>query len=187
MTRHEDDEAFRDAMAGVLPLDPNRRTPQPVYREPVPLSAREREVMRELDALVNGELPFDVRHSDELLEGCVPGLDPRVLRRLRKGEFTPQADLDLHGTDAATARGLVETLVVESHARGLRCLRVVHGRGRRSPNGEAVLKPSLPRWLERGPARRIVLAYTSAPPSDGGAGATYILLRKGPGRRGPVG
>ncbi len=187
MTRHDDDEAFLSAMAGVQPFDPNRRTPQPVYREPVPPSAREAEVMRELDALVNGELPFDVRHSDELLEGCVPGLDPRVLRRLRKGEFTPQADLDLHGTDAATARGLVEALIVESHARGLRCLRVVHGRGRRSPNGEAVLKPSLPRWLERGPARRIVLAYASAPPSDGGAGATYVLLRKGPGRRGPTG
>ena len=174
-------------MAGIAPLVPSLRPPQPVYREPMPLSEREREVMRELDALVNGELPFDVRHSDELLEGCVPGLDPRVLKRLRRGEFTPQADLDLHGTDAATARGLVEAFVVESHARGLRCLRVVHGRGRRSPNGEAVLKPSLPRWLERGPARRIVLAYTSAPPPDGGAGATYILLRRGPGRRGAAG
>jgi DNA-nicking Smr family endonuclease len=176
--RQEDEDAFRDAMAGVQPLDPNRRLPQPVYREPTPLSEREREVMRELDALVNGDLPFDERHSDERLDGCVPGLDPRVLRRLRKGEFTPQADLDLHGTDAATARVLVEAFVVESHARGLRCLRIVHGRGRRSPNGEPVLKPSLPRWLARGPARRIVLAYASAPPADGGAGATYVLLRR---------
>ena len=107
--------------------------------------------------------PFDVRDSDEVMEGCVPGLDPRVLRRLRRGEFTPQADLDLHGSDAATARVLVEAFVVESHGRGLRCLRIVHGRGRRSPNGEAVLKPSLPRWLARGPARLIVLAYTRGP------------------------
>jgi hypothetical protein len=120
-------------------------------------------VIRELDALVNGEGPFDIRDIDEVMEGCVPGLDPRVLRRLRRGEFTPQADLDLHGCDAATARVLVEEFIVESHARGLRCLRIVHGRGNRSPNGEAVLKPSLPRWLARGPARLIVLAWTAAP------------------------
>jgi DNA-nicking Smr family endonuclease len=181
--RNDDDAAFAEAMAGIAPLEPTQRPPQPIYREPVPLSAREREVMRELDAIVNGEAPFDVRDSDEFMEGCVPGLDPRVLRRLRRGEFTAQADLDLHGTDAATARALVEAFVVESHARALRCLRIVHGRGKRSPNGEAVLKPSLPRWLARGPARLIVLAYTSAPQSDGGTGASYVLLRKGPGRR----
>ncbi len=180
-----DDEAWSDAVAGVQPIARTQRTPQPRYFEPVALSAREREVMRELDALLNGDLPFGTRHDDEVIEGCVPGLDPRVLRRLRRGEFTPQADLDLHGTDAETARGLVESFIVESHARGLRCLRIVHGRGRRSPNGEAVLKPALPRWLARGPARLIVLAYTSAPRADGGTGASYVLLRKGPGRRPP--
>ncbi len=178
----EDDEAFEKAMAGVRPLERRQHAPQPRYREPVPISAREREVVRELDALVNGDGPFDIRDSEEVMEGCVPGLDPRVLRRLRRGEFTPQADLDLHGCDAETARGLVEAFVVESHQRGLRCLRIVHGRGNRSPNG-AVLKPSLPRWLARGPARRIVLAWTSAPRTDGGTGASYVLLRKGPGGR----
>jgi DNA-nicking Smr family endonuclease len=170
-------------MAGVRPLERTRQPPRTRYREPVPLSAREREVIAELDALVNGKGAFDVRESEELLEGCVPGLDPRVLRRLRRGEFTPQADLDLHGCDAATARGLVEEFVVESHARGLRCLRIVHGRGNRSPNREAVLKPSLPRWLARGPARLVVLAFTSARQVDGGAGASYVLLRRGAGAR----
>lgn len=179
----DEDDDFAAAMADVQPLERTQLAPQPRYREPVALSEREREVMRELDALVKGEVPFDVRHDDERIEGCVPGLDPRVLRGLRKGEFTPQADLDLHGADAESARARVEAFIVESHARGLRCLRVVHGRGRRSPNGEAVLKPSLPRWLARGPARLIVLAYTSATPPDGGTGASYILLRKGPGRR----
>ena len=175
----EDEALFAEAVAGVAPLVQTRRPPAPVYREPIPLSEREREVIRELDALVNGEAPFDVRHSDEFMSGCVPGLDPRVLRQLRKGEFTPQADLDLHGSDAASARALVESFIVGAHARGLRCLRIVHGRGNRSPNGEAVLKPSLPRWLGRGPARLIVLAYSSAPPTDGGTGATYVLLRRG--------
>ncbi|MFI5315279.1 MAG: Smr/MutS family protein [Myxococcota bacterium] len=175
----EDERLFAEAVAGVSPLTQNRRPPAPVYREPTPLSEREREVIRELDAIVSGEAPFDARDSDDFMSGCVPGLDPRVLRSLRKGEFTPQADLDLHGSDAASARGLVESFVVTAHARGLRCLRIVHGRGNRSPNGEPVLKPSLPRWLGRGPARRIVLAYSSAPQTDGGTGATYVLLRKG--------
>jgi len=183
----DDDEAlFAAAVAGVAKLAQTRRPPAPVFHEPVPLSEREREVIRELDALVSGEAPFDVRDGDEYLCGGVPGLDPRVLRSLRKGEFTRQADLDLHGCDAESARGLVESFVVTAHARGLRCVRIVHGRGNRSPNGEAVLRPSLPRWLGRGPARRIVLAYTSATPNDGGTGAMYVLLRKGGGaRRGP--
>ena len=174
----EDDALFAEAMAGVQVISQTIRPLAPVYREPIPLSEREREVIRELDALVNGDAPFDLTHSDEFMSGCVPGLDPRVLRRLRKGEFTPQADLDLHGCDAATARALVEDFVVDAHARGLRCLRIVHGRGKRSPNGEPVLRPSLPRWLARGPARLIVLAYTSAPPTDGGTGASYVLLAR---------
>lgn len=174
----EDDLLFAEAMADVQVIAQTRLPPAPVYREPIPLSEREREVIRELDALVNGDAPFDLTHSDEFMSGCVPGLDPRVLRRLRKGEFTPQADLDLHGSDAATARALVEAFVVDAHARGLRCLRIVHGRGRRSPNGEPVLRPSLPRWLARGPARLLVLAYTSAPPHDGGTGASYVLLAR---------
>lgn len=174
----EDDALFAEAMAGVQVLAQTRLPPAPVYREPVPLSEREREVIRELDALVNGDAPFDLTHSDEFMSGCVPGLDPRVLRRLRKGEFTPQADLDLHGSDAETARVLVEEFIVAAHARGLRCLRIVHGRGKRSPNGEPVLRPALPRWLARGPARLIVLAYTSAPQHDGGTGASYVLLAR---------
>jgi DNA-nicking Smr family endonuclease len=175
----EDEALFAEAVAGVAPFEQTRRPPAPIYREPTPLSEREREVIRELDALVSGDAPFDARHSDEFMSGCVPGLDPRVLRQLRRGEFTPQADLDLHGSDAASARTLVESFIVGAHARGLRCLRIVHGRGHRSPNGEAVLKPSLPRWLARGPARLIVLAYSSAPKTDGGTGALYVLLRKG--------
>ncbi len=179
--RSDDEAAFAEAMAGVRKLESEQRGPQIHYRKPVPLSDREREVMRELDALVNGEGAFDLRDSGEVMEGSVPGLDRRILRGLRRGEFTLQADLDLHGSDAATARGLVERFIVESHARGLRCVRIVHGRGNRSPNGEAVLKPSLPRWLARGPARQIVLAFTAARQADGGQGASYVLLRRGPG------
>jgi DNA-nicking Smr family endonuclease len=181
--RQDDDELFAAEMDDVRPLEQDRVVPEPVFRRPVPLSEREREVLLELDRLVSGEAPFDLRDSDEYIEGKVRGLDPRVVKRLHRGEFTVQADLDLHGQDAATARVQVEHTISACHARGLRCIRIVHGRGRNSPGGEPVLKHSLPRWLARGPARRIVLAYVSAAAADGGAGATYVLLRRPGGRR----
>ena len=89
-----------------------------------------------------------------------------------------QADLDLHGSDAPTARVRVERFLLEAQGRDLRCVRIVHGRGKNSPGGVSVLKTSLPRWLSRGPARHAVLAYTSAAPRDGGPGASYVLLRR---------
>jgi DNA-nicking Smr family endonuclease len=180
--RDPEDDLFAEEMADVRRLEQDRHLPELCLRTPVPLSKREREVLRELDRLVAGEGPFDLRDSDEYIEGKVAGLDPRVVKRLRRGEFTVQADLDLHGQDAASARVAVERYIQECHSRGLRCVRIVHGRGRNSPGGVPVLKDSLPRWLSRGPARLIVLAYTTAARKDGGAGATYVLLRKPRGR-----
>jgi DNA-nicking Smr family endonuclease len=174
----EDEVLFEEAMEGVRRIDPVHRIPEPVFRPPVTISEREHEVLQELDALVAGAGELELHDPDDQIAARVPGLDPRVLRRLAAGEFTVQADLDLHGSDAATARGLVETFIVAAHARGLRCLRIIHGRGRGSPGGVPVLKGQLPRWLARGPARLLVLAYTTATPRDGGAGATYVLLRR---------
>jgi DNA-nicking Smr family endonuclease len=166
-------------MADVQPIARDRIAPEMHYRTPVTISQHERAVLRELDELVAGEGDVELADPDDTLQGAVPGLDPRVVKRLRKGEFTLQADLDLHGSDAQTARGLLERFLIDTHGRGLRCVRVVHGRGKNSPGGVPVLKANLPRWLARGPARHLVLAYTSATPQDGGAGATYVLLRRG--------
>jgi DNA-nicking Smr family endonuclease len=171
-------ELFEAAMADVAPIERDRHLPHPIDRRAISISEREREALRELDGLVAGEGQLELQDTDDLIEGRVPGLDPRVVKQLRKGEFTVQSDLDLHGMTAEEARGLVERFITGAHARGLRCLRIVHGKGRGSPGGVPVIKASLPRWLARGPARRIVLAYTSAPPHDGGSGATYVLLRK---------
>jgi DNA-nicking Smr family endonuclease len=179
------DEAalFESEVAGVRRLEHDAHVPGVVYRAAVRISEREREALRELDLVLSGDAPFELAESEEYIEGRVPGVDRRVLRRLHAGEFTVQADVDLHGRDAQTARRLVAKLVADSHARGLRCVRIVHGRGRGSPNGEPVLKASLPRWLSRGPTRHLVLAWATAPRHDGGAGATYVLLRRERGRR----
>ncbi len=178
-----DQALFEEAMSGVLRLEQDRSDPQIVFRTPVPHSEREREVLQELDRLIEEESPLPLTETGEYMEGAVRGLDPRVVRQLRRGEFTLQAELDLHGVVAETARGLVERCIEACHARGLRCVRIVHGRGRNSPGGVPVLKARLPRWLARGPARQIVLAYTSALPHAGGAGAAYVLLRSRRRRR----
>jgi DNA-nicking Smr family endonuclease len=178
VSRNRDSDLFREAMSDVEPLDHDRHVPEIRYREPVSIGQIEREVLRELDALVRGEGELVLQDSSDYREAKVPGLDPRSMKQLRRGEFTIQADLDLHGKDATTARGLVERFVIDTRARGLRCVRIVHGRGRNSPGGVSVLQQSLPRWLARGPARLLVLAYCTAPPNDGGAGATYVLLRR---------
>jgi len=165
-------------MAGVRVLEQDRLVPEPIWRPVATISDREREALRALDELVSGMAPLPVLHSEELIRGQVEGLDPRVVRQLARGEFTVQAEFDLHGTDAATARQLIERFLVDAHARQLRCIKIVHGKGRGSRDGVPVLKAQLPRWLARGPARLLVLAYTSAPPRDGGSGACYVLLRR---------
>jgi DNA-nicking Smr family endonuclease len=180
-------DLFRAAMQeeGVEPIESDRRLPEPVDRKVATISERERSALRELDELVAGTGPFDASDLDERIEGVVPGLNPLVVMDLRRGDFTVQADLDLHGTRVDDARTLVERFLATSHQRGLRCVRIVHGRGKHSADGIPVLKAALPGWLSRGPARRALLAYTTAPPRDGGAGAIYVLLRRPQGPKRP--
>jgi DNA-nicking Smr family endonuclease len=173
---------FEETVSDVRPLEQDLHLPEPLYLKPTPISAREADALRELDALVQGRTPLLWRDSEQWLQGSVPGLDPRVVRQLCAGEFTVQAQIDLHGIDSRTARVLVERFLLDAAARRLRCVRIVHGRGRGSPQGVPVIKRQLPRWLARGPARHWVLAYSSATPQDGGAGATYVLLRQSLGR-----
>lgn len=169
-------------MRDVAPLDaadrervPEARPSEAIERSP---TSEEAEALAALSDLVAGEVRFDVTDSVEFLEGAVVGLDPRLARRLRRGDFAWQAWIDLHGMAAAPAREAVEAFLRRSLREGHRCVLIVHGRGRRSKDGEPVLKPRLVSWLSRGAMGRMVLAFCSARPHDGGAGALYVLLRR---------
>jgi DNA-nicking Smr family endonuclease len=171
-------------MADVRRLDRETRVDAPApstetVRRPVDEDA---EALAVLSDLVTGNGDFDISDSSEYVEGAVVGLDPRILRRLRRGEFAYQAILDLHGMSAAAARIEVERFVVGAGAEGHRAVLIVHGRGRNSKDNVPVLKERLKSWLARGRIGRGILAFTSARPADGGAGALYVLLRR---RRGP--
>ncbi|MHB1844007.1 MAG: Smr/MutS family protein [Deltaproteobacteria bacterium] len=127
---------------------------------------------------MRGEAAFHVAETTEFIEGAVADLDRRTRLRLRRGELSVQAHLDLHGLTREEARVAVEQFVRSQRLRGHRCVLIVHGRGLNSKDGVPVLKEALARWLSRGPLGRSVLAFCTARPCDGGGGALYLLLRR---------
>jgi DNA-nicking Smr family endonuclease len=120
---------------------------------------------------------FDVEtllHTDDQLSYRRPGLGADVMRKLREGHWSIQKHIDLHGLRVDEAREALGHFVRESHQLGLRCVRVVHGKGLGSPGRTPVLKARVLRWLVQ---KKEVLAFVQARPADGGAGALVVLLR----------
>jgi DNA-nicking Smr family endonuclease len=138
----------------------------------------EAEVLAELSDLVAGQGEFDITETEEYVEGMRVGLDPRLITRLRHGEYAMQAHLDLHGMIQADAKAALTAFVLDAVRKGLRAVLIVHGRGLGSPGGRPVLKHGAANWLSHGTVGGHVLAFTTARPQDGGAGATYVLLRR---------
>ncbi|AGY91954.1 hypothetical protein SPICUR_04885 [Spiribacter curvatus] len=178
MEDHDSDTAlFRAAMEDVNPLDRDdapdlrRRRPPPV---PGQRRADDRAVLREL---AEGERDGSELGAElgEALAWSRAGLHRKTLRRLRRGEFSVMAELDLHGHTADSARRLMHDFLNECHRRHMGCVRVIHGKGRRSSNAGPVLKGQVDRWLRQ---RDDILAFCSARPVDGGTGALYVLLRR---------
>lgn len=124
---------------------------------------------------------FDVGtllETDEHLSYRRPGIGPDVTRRLRSGQWRVQAELDLHGLRRDDARTALSHFIREATLRGLRCVRVVHGKGLGSPGKTPVLKSRVHSWLVQ---KSEVLAFVQARPAEGGSGALLVLLR---GQRG---
>jgi DNA-nicking Smr family endonuclease len=135
---------------------------------------------------VRGEGRFDLSDQDEWVEGCWHELDPTVMRRLRRGEFSVQGHVDLHGLVVEEAHVALAGFVRQGRLAGKRCLLVVHGRGHHSKDRTPVLKERVVAWLSRGRLAREILAFCTARPHDGGAGALYVLLRRGGEQRPPA-
>jgi DNA-nicking Smr family endonuclease len=175
-----DDELWSAAVSGVT-----RTAPGPARVEPPPPAAKPGEfwhpdldALRALEALVSGEAPFDLSDSDEFIEGRVPGLDAGIVRRLRRGDFAVQGHVDLHGMTRDEAKAAVDAFLKASRQAGKRCVLLVHGRGIHSKDQVPILKEALKSWLATARFGRHVLAFATARPADGGAGAIYVLLRR---------
>ena len=122
---------------------------------------------------------FDVAsllETDAALSYTQSGVGPDVARKLRRGVWAVQAELDLHGLRIADAREALAHFIREAQKQGWRCLRVVHGKGLGSPGKTPVLKSRVHSWLMQ---KSEVLAYVQAKPADGGAGALLVLLQPG--------
>ncbi len=183
-----EEDLFSRHMQEVTRLKSDGRVRVNTVPPPLPLRAQteENEALAELYDLVAGRTGFDITDTDEYVEACVSGLDIRLVRKLRSGEFSRQAALDLHGMTSDAAQVEVEQFVLKAVNSGLRCLLIVHGRGRNSPGQVPILKDRLRQWLTRGKLCRLVLAFATARAHDGGPGALYVLLRRERGRKQPV-
>ncbi len=173
---------FLDAMSDVDPLSGGRnmitRIPSPDIRPAHHIRDDDLEVMAHLSDLVSGNVEMDITFSDEYIEGAISGFSRKLLKRLKKGRFPIQDYVDLHGLTKQEAETKIRNFLLQSQQLGLRCVLVVHGRGLNSENNIPILKERLPVWLTRGPVKKIVLAFSTARPYDGGTGAIYVLLRK---------
>jgi DNA-nicking Smr family endonuclease len=175
-----DDDLWAQATAGVSRLERGPGVADPLPPAPGPRQVRhpDLDAVDELRALVDGDAPFDLSDSDEFIEGCVAGLDPAVVRKLRRGDYAVQGHVDLHGLRRDEAKAAVDRFLRDARAAGKRCVLLVHGRGSHSKDQVPVLKDALRTWLATARFGRYVLAFATARPQDGGAGAVYVLLRR---------
>ncbi len=174
-----DAELFRREMQGTSRLvTQGRERPVEAERAARQRLSEDAEAYAQLSDLLSGTGSFDISDTDEYIEGIAHGLDRRLLTRLRRGDFALQAHVDLHGLNREEARLRVETFLHESRTNDRRCVLIVHGRGLNSKDQIPVLKDAVRMWLQRGRIAKSVLAFATARPTDGGAGAVYVLLRR---------
>lgn len=175
-------ELFSHTVGPVSPLRGKARAaltkprPHPVPRQ------RERDDAAVLHEAISDE--FDVEtllDTDDALSFRRRDIGPEVVRKLRRGVWSIQAQLDLHGMRRDEAREQLGAFLREADRHGLRCVRVIHGKGNGSPGREPVLKAKVKSWLVQ---KNEVIAFAQARAADGGHGALLVLLR--PARSGPA-
>ena len=169
------DDEFRRATRDVKRLPAPRRiklTRAPAA--PVPVQTRRDERAALAESLAGPSSIDDAIDSGEELAFLREGLSRQVLRKLRRGHWVVQDELDLHGMNRVQAAHAVAEFLRHCRARRFRCVRIVHGKGLGSRNREPVLKGKLRKWLA---LRDEVLAFCQAPATQGGGGALLLLLK----------
>ncbi|MBT8079307.1 MAG: Smr/MutS family protein [Gammaproteobacteria bacterium] len=163
---------FRRAVSDARPIRSESRAPLPPRSKPVARLRRrdERAVLRES---LEADADTSNLQSGDSLRFNRPHIGRRTMRKLARGSFAVQAEIDLHGMTASEAEEALRQFIADAQLRGLRCVRVVHGKGLGSGARGPVLKRKVDAWLRRWQA---VLAFVSTRQVDGGTGAVYVLL-----------
>jgi DNA-nicking Smr family endonuclease len=172
-----DKNLFSRAVGAVTTLPDKKQ----ILKKPVAVPPVAKQRQKDEEAVLRDALSdeFDVStllDTDDMLSFRRPGIGPDVTHKLRKGEWSIQKEIDLHGLRSDEARLALATFIREAQKQGLRCLRVVHGKGLGSPGKTPILKSKVHSWLVQ---KNQVMAFVQAKPSEGGAGALVVLLKPG--------
>lgn len=170
----KESELFREAVKDARPLKTPRLHHPPPAPKPIPQQFIRDEKQALADSLSDDYIPAHELETGEELLYLREGHAPDILSKLRRGHWVIQAKIDLHGLVADEARVYVAEFLTDCKKRGIRCVRIIHGKGLGSRNREPVLKNKLRNWLMQ---RDEVMAYAQARQADGGSGAVIVLLK----------
>lgn len=172
---------FEDAMSDVKRISRDNCVEKKTTAQAQPFDQNDNasEILLALEDLIKHGTGFVVAHTPEYIEGTAYNVNPEITKRLHRGEFAIQGHIDLHGFNVEDARNAFERFLEHSIVAGKRVVLIIHGRGLSSPE-EPILKTNVHKWLTSGPWRKWIMSFSSARLCDGGAGATYILLRQRP-------
>jgi len=177
--KDDDTDSFVAAMRGVRRLHFEQRATATAAERPQPKARNSRRARREILAeSLHGPAEPSSDRIEQLGEGVAfrrSMLPQRVFRDLRSGRFVVEAEADLHGLSMLHAKRELHEFIVGAAKARLGCVRIVHGKGKRSGPGGPILKGAVQHWLTQWDE---VLAFVSAQPRDGGSGALYVLLRR---------
>ncbi|HBS27692.1 MAG TPA: DNA mismatch repair protein MutS [Gammaproteobacteria bacterium] len=169
-----DSDLFRAAIGEVKSVSKNHH----IHEKKKP-SAKPRQLQKDEQQVIDNLLSHDYFSegvdAEERLEYARSGIQHKTLRKLKRGEYRREAEIDLHGLTAEAARLELTQFLHLAKDHGWRCVRIIHGKGLGSTNNEAVLKSRVNTWLRH---YGDVQAFCSATPRDGGAGAVYALLKR---------
>lgn len=170
-TSDAESRLFDIAMKDVTPLAPPKRKPAPVKQAAKAASAPPLRPPPPPPTVMRPTAP------PPLAAGAAVDADARTMLRLKRGRIRPEGRLDLHGMTQEAAHRALGGLVAHARNEGLRCVIVITGTGR-GREGAGVLREQVPKWLSTPPLRDGVIGFATAQPTDGGAGALYVLLRR---------
>ena len=171
----DDAGLFRKLMSTVRPLKQDKKSPYKKPRKPIAHKSKEDDEAV-MDSLLSDEYEpeYDTESGEELFFAR-PGLQRTVLRKLRRGQFVVESELDLHRNKVPEAREKISAFIRQARQNGHRCVRIIHGKGLSSDDKLPILKGKVNSWLRQ---KDEVLAFCSALPRDGGTGAVYVLLKR---------
>jgi DNA-nicking Smr family endonuclease len=174
----EDDDLFWEEVKDVKPLKIKSELIDTAIKKPKPRPIAQQLIQDEKNALIDSLSDEYITNGVELDEDSSylrNGHSPDIIKRLKRGYWTIQGSIDLHGMISKEAKDYIVDYVQECKKKKIRCIRIIHGKGYGSKNKEPILKKKVRNWLMQ---KDEVIAYSEAPRHDGGSGVVIVLLKE---------